>query len=131
MIKLHYILDTYAWIEYFIGSRKGIIVKKILENNQNTFTILENCIAELCGWCLKERVDFGKSLSTVRSCSSIEPVNFNNWIQAARIKWEKRKRVKDFGLMDAIILAKQKELKCKIITGDRHFKNQKDVVFLG
>ena len=130
MINLHYILDTYAWIEYFIGSTKGTRVKKILENARNTFTTLECGIAELYEWCIKEKIDFSRLFNIVRSLSSIEPVSLNNWIEAAKIKIERRQHVRDFGLMDAIILANQKEFKCRIVTGDKHFKILRNIEFL-
>ena len=130
MIKLHYILDTYAWIEYFIGSKKGAIVKTLIDAKKNTFSTLENCIAELKLWCLAENENFQKLFSIVKINSSIEPITLNNWIEAANIRHEKRKQMKDFGLMDALILAKQDEIKGKIVTGDKHFKNMKNVEFI-
>ena len=49
----------------------------------------------------------------------------------SKIKHELRKKIKNFGLIDSILVAKQQELNCKIITGDSHFKNLKNVVFIG
>ena len=37
---------------------------------------------------------------------------------------------KDFGMIDAIILAVQGTYKCKIVSGDHHFQDMKDVIFL-
>ena len=130
MIKLDFILDTYAWIEYLIGSEKGKIVKEILDNKRHNFITLESSIAELNEWCIKEKVSIEKIMFAIRNYSSLEPINIYDWIEASIIKNDKRKQVKDFGLMDALLLAKQKELKCKIITGDKHFKNEKDIMFL-
>jgi hypothetical protein len=31
---------------------------------------------------------------------------------------------------NSLMLAKQEELGCKIITGDPHFKGEKDIIFL-
>ncbi len=131
MIKLRYIIDTYAWVEYFLASEKGRTAKKILENPRNTLITLENCIAELHEWCLKHDIDFEKLFRIVRGSSTIEAININDWIRAAKIKFDQRKKTKGFGLMDALILAKQSELKCKIITGDKHFKKLRNVEFLG
>ncbi|MFH1849229.1 MAG: PIN domain-containing protein [archaeon] len=124
---MRYILDTYAWIEYFRGSEKGKKVSRIMGN---TLFTLENCIAELRIWCLEEGIDFKRILDIIRECSSIEPINVNNWVEAAEIRQEQRKTQNNFGLMDAIILAKQKEIKGRIVTGDRHFQNLKDVLFI-
>ncbi|MBW3000653.1 PIN domain-containing protein, partial [Candidatus Woesearchaeota archaeon] len=62
--------------------------------------------------------------------SRILAINRKDWLRGVEIKLEKRKRVTDFGLIDGLILAKQEELKCKVITGDKHFKNIKNVVYL-
>lgn len=130
MISLLYILDTYAWIEYFIGSNKGAIVKNIMDSPHNRFITLHSSVAELHEWCLKEGREFEKLFGIIRVASSIEPIALDNWIEATSIKHEMRKYIKDFGLIDAILLAKQKEFKCRIITGDKHFENLKNVDFL-
>lgn len=130
MIILLYILDTYAWIEYFIGSKKGVIVRNLIDSPHNRFITLHSSVAELHEWCLKEEREFDKLFGIIRSASSIEPIDLDNWIGATSIKREMRKYIKDFGLIDAILLAKQKEFKCGIITGDKHFGNLKNVEFL-
>ncbi|HLC36743.1 MAG TPA: hypothetical protein VJK05_04020 [archaeon] len=37
-----YFLDTFAWIEYLEASRKGELIKEIIENNTNAF--LQLCL---------------------------------------------------------------------------------------
>lgn len=125
-----FIIDTYAWVEYFIGSKRGLKVKKLLDDVKNSFVTLECCLAELKGWCLKENVDFGKLYNVIVSNSAIVPIESDEWIKAAELRYNMRKQRKDFGLIDALILAKQKKLACKILTGDRHFKGLKNVVLI-
>ena len=128
-MSLDYLLDTYAWIEYFLGTKKGAIVKKLISNNSSLIT-LDSSISEIYLWCLREEKDFNKVLSIIKTYSRIEPIILIHWIEAAKIREQKRKTMKDFGLIDALILAKQQELNAKIITGDPHFRNLKDVEFL-
>jgi hypothetical protein len=52
-----------------------------------------------------------------------------DWL-AAETRHEIRKNIVDFGLIDSII-AKQRKIKCKIISGDKHFKNLEDVEYVG
>ena len=59
------------------------------------------------------------------------PVQIDIWLKAAETKYEIRKKIKDFGLIDAILVAKQNELDCMLISGDEHFKNMKKVVYVG
>jgi len=129
VILLDYILDTYAWIEYFLGTKSGSVVKRLITSNFTLIT-LESSISEIYLWCLREEKDFNKVLNIIKTHSHIGPITLTNWIEAAKIREQQRKTMKDFGLMDAIILAKQREFNAKVVTGDPHFKNQKDVMFL-
>ena len=125
-----YIIDTFAWIEYFNGSDNGLLLKKLLSNINNKLITLECCMSELFGYCLRNNLDFDKVQSIVKRDSVILPVLIDQWLNAARIRFETRKKINNFGLIDSILLAKQSELKCLIVTGDPHFKGMKNVVFL-
>ena len=41
--KMLHIIDSYAWIEYFIGSAKGEVLKKLFLDYKNRFLIVECC----------------------------------------------------------------------------------------
>lgn len=125
-----FIIDTYAWVEYFIGSKEGQRVKELFENRKNKFVTMECCLAELRGWCIRNNIKFQEILGIVETNSEVLPVSRDNWVNAAFIKSEMMKTIRDFGLIDSILVAKQKELKCKIITADKHFKNLKGIEFL-
>jgi len=53
-----------------------------------------------------------------------------SWLEAALIRNEMRKMKKGFGMMDALIVAQQKRMVCKVISGDSHFEHLKDAIFL-
>lgn len=126
-----YLIDSYAWIEYFIGSSKGEMLRRLLLDNKNSFLTLECCLAEIKGWSLRNGQDFDELFKIIKANSNITRVEEDDWIAAAELRFEERKTKKHFGLIDAVILAKQKVLNCKIISGDEHFKNKKNVVFMG
>ena len=125
-----YIIDSYAWIEYFIGSEKGEVLKKLFLDNRNKFLTVECCLAEIKGWAIRNKEDFDRLIKIIKANSNIIQVTELNWIEAAKERFEQRKIQKDFGLIDAVILTKQKELNSKVISGDRHFKNLKNIIFL-
>ena len=107
-------------------SRKDHIVK-IHEEVTNKFTIKQ--IASLL---TDDRiVDPLDLYEIIKINSIILPVLRTTWIEAAGIKHELRKKIKHFGLIDAILVAKQKELKCKVISGDPHFKSLSNVLYIG
>ncbi len=126
-----YIIDAHAWIEYFIGSKEGFILRKLLNNKNHKLITLECTLAELKSYCLRTNNNFDHMYSALKTNSIILPVLTSHWLDAARIRHELRKNIKDFGLIDSILVAKQKELKCSIVSGDPHFKSLKNMVYIG
>lgn len=125
------IIDTSAWVEYFEGSAKGIFLKNLLEDKKNKFVTMESCIAELVGVSLRQGLDFRQLKTFVKENSVILPILTETWISAAKIRHVVRKTRPQFGLLDALLLAKQKELNCSLISSDSHFKALKNVVYIG
>jgi len=125
-----YIVDSYAWVEYFIGSDKGEVLKEILKDPGNRLITPECCIAELAGWALKNKQGFDKIFTAIRANSEIVTVTLHDWIEAGRTRFEIRKNIKDFGLIDSVVLVKQKEFNARIVSGDRHFMNMPNVTFM-
>ena len=123
-------MDTYAWVEYLIGSAKGETVRKLFRNEAHEFLTAESSLSELRGWALREKKDFGELFSVVKTNSHIEAVYLEDWLEAADVKSAMRKDMPDFGLMDALLVAKQKRHGGKIVSGDPHFKDMKNVVYL-
>ena len=123
------IIDSYAWIEYFFGSEKGKKVRDLIEKKE-CYT-LEHNLAEIYEWAKKnnENFDFLQRIIIVKS--KILAISRKDWLRGVEIKLEQRKESKDFGLIDGLMLAKQEDLKCRLVTGDKHFKNAQNVIFLG
>ena len=127
---MNFILDTYAWIEYFIGSEKGSKVKKLFKNEKNKFYTVICCLAEIKGWTLKNNVESKEIIYLMKTNSEILQLTEEDWIKAAKEKNEQRKSKDRFGLIDATLLVKQKDIDAKIVTGDKHFAGFKDTIFI-
>ncbi|MBI4148577.1 PIN domain-containing protein [Candidatus Woesearchaeota archaeon] len=125
-----YIVDAYAWIEYFRGSKKGEPFKKLLMSEAIAFISVECTIAEVRLWAIRNTIDFDKLFVVMKANSSFSPVTLHDWIEAAAIRQEMRKTRERFGLIDALLLVKQKEQRCHIITGDPHFKGLPSITYL-
>lgn len=125
-----YLIDTYAWVEYFIGSKRGEKVRGIIEDEDNAILTPECCLAEIKGWAIRENLDFEELYSIVRKGSDVRCILTQDWLDAATIRSELRRTRKGFGMMDALIIAQQKRLDCKVVSGDTHFEGLKDVVFI-
>ena len=123
-----YLIDTYAWVEYFTGSKRGEKVKNIIEDQNNVILTPECCLAEIKGWAIRESMDFEELYSIMRKVSDVRCILTRDWLDAAAIRSELRK--KGFGMMDALIIAQQKRVGCKVVSGDPQFEDLKDVIFI-
>lgn len=123
------LLDSFAWMEYFMGTHKGEKVKRFVEDNSQLYTS-PIVIAEIYSKSLRtdgnaqERTDF-----IMKRCA-IVALDEKIAIEAAKIHTEKKVKTPDFGLADAIILASARSRNMEVLTGDPHFKDFKDAVML-
>jgi len=127
---MKYIIDSYAWVEYFLGSEKGKVLKKLFLDEKNKFYTIECCLAEIKGWSIKNNRNFNEIFTVIKTNSEILKLTEDDWILAGEERAKQREKQKSFGLIDSIIMIKQKEICSKIITGDKHFENIKEIIFL-
>lgn len=125
-----YIIDAYAWIEYFDGSKRGVKVKDIVESKKNKIYTCAITVAEITSKFLRRNFEPEDAYKAMMANSQIIPVNERLSFLAGQLHAEMRKHVKDFGLADAYILACAKNYNVKIVTGDPHFKTVQDVVMI-
>ena len=125
-----YVLDSFAWVEYFRGTKKGEIVQNCLEEGGCiTPTIV---LAELSDVYVREENNFfERDLSFILSNTTIADLDREIAAEAGKIKNEvKRMHKANFGLADGIILATARKFHAKVVTGDQHFRKIRDIVFL-
>lgn len=125
-----YILDSYAWIEYFIASEKGMEVKEIIERQSNEIYTSVITVAEVCGKAKKENADHEGAYKKMLALSKIEGISPELARDAGLARHEIRKKVENFGLADAIVLLTARSLGAKVLTGDYHFKGFKEAVMI-
>jgi len=123
------LLDSFAWMEYFMGTQEGEKVRRLVDDDIQLYTS-PIVIAEIYSKSLRtdgnaeERKDF-----IMKRCALIV-LDENIAVEAAKIHAENKIRTPDFGLADAIILASARNRKIKVVTGDPHFKDFIDAVML-
>ncbi len=123
-----FVIDTFAWIEYFLGSNKGEKVKSFIESNKAvTATIV---IAELSAKYSNEGRDFSSKLKFIKFNTNVVFLNGEIAELSGKIRTEQRKKKKDFGLADSIIYATALKLSAQIVTGDPHFNDIKESVII-
>ncbi len=121
-------LDSYSWIEYFRGSKKGEQVWKILKKEKVYTSNL--VIAEIISKFKREGIDFDNAYRILLSNSIVVELTSEIARDAGLLHADMKKKVRDFGLVDAIILISARKFNAKVVTGDKHFKNFKETVFL-
>ena len=129
-----YVIDAYAWIEYFRASKAGEIAKKYIEDeNTATPTIVVSEISrklqkeiELGNETMEGRMD---RLEFIRASSQIFDLDFDMAIEAGKIDLDMKKKEKGWGLADSIVLCLAKTQKGKVVTGDLHFRELDNVIF--
>ena len=123
-----FVLDSFAWIEYFLGSRRGEKVQGFIESKKCvTPTIV---IAEISAKYSNDNKDFTDKLKFMKFNTKVISLTEDIAEFAGRIKTSQRKIKKDFGLADSIIYATALLHNAKVISGDPHFEDMKEVIII-
>lgn len=122
------IIDSSAWIEYFLGTQKGAKVRELIKNNE-TYTASIS-LAEIVSKFKRNKMDAQLATDVIFSNSKIVGINTELSMKAGNLHSEMRVGKSKFSLSDAYVLAIAKALKGKVVTGDYDFKALSDVVFL-
>ena len=119
------LIDSYAWIEFFLGTEKGEKVKEILEKGVNYTSIVS--IAEITEWSLKNKLETKHFINIIKKISEV--INLNEEVVglAGKINFDHKKTIKGWGMLDSLIYATALLYNLKILTGDKHFENLNNV----
>lgn len=136
MTNFKYVVDTFAWVEYFRASKGGLVAKPLIEGGEAaTPTVV---VAELWRKLLLEfeagyetAAGAREKLEFVQLETEIVNLDMETAKLAAEIDMEMRKKVRGWSLADSIILATARRGKAKVITGDKHFTAAPEAIFLG
>ncbi|MGD6853230.1 MAG: PIN domain-containing protein [Candidatus Bathyarchaeia archaeon] len=131
----NYVIDTYAWIEYFKASKMGNYAQEYIESEHAvTPTIVVSEVSRR----LQKDIELGNEtpegrlqrLEFIRSTSRIVELDFETAVEAGELSEALRKQAEGWGLVDSIILCIARNLDGKVVTGDEHFRKVDDVVFI-
>ena len=122
------LLDSYAWIEFLLGSEEGEKVKEVIQK-EKCFTSIVS-IAEINEWCLKNNLEIDFFVETIKKLSEI--INLNEEIVrlAGKINFYNKKKIKGWGMLDSLIYTTARLYNLKVLTGDKHFKELEGVELL-
>ncbi|MGB9960262.1 MAG: type II toxin-antitoxin system VapC family toxin [Candidatus Bathyarchaeales archaeon] len=128
---MRYVIDSYAWIEYFMGSKAGEKVKPVIEGLEEKFTPTI-CLAEVYAKTLKVegRALAEKQRKFVKERSALVPLDEAVAVKAAEIYAALKQQIEGWGLADSIVYATGIIKDARIITGDVHFRSLENVFFI-
>jgi predicted nucleic acid-binding protein len=130
-----YIIDAYAWIEYFRASKAGEVARQYIESEESaTPTIVVSEVSRKLQneIMLGNETQAGKTqrLEFIRATTRIIDLDFEIAAKAGEIDPEMRKKRKGWGLVDSIILCTMMATKGKVVTGDEHFRELEEAVLI-
>ena len=129
------VVDSYAWIELFLGSQKGLKVRRMMIDADEVRTP-DVVLAEISRKYMREKAekDTVKSrLETITSASLVTPVEIEVAMKAGEASIElaaraAKQRRRAPSLFDAIVLATARVHNSKVLTGDEHFEGLPDTI---
>ena len=124
------LFDTSAWIEFFEGTDKSKAVEEIIKNVENYTS--EITFAEIVNWCFKNQIEdkVVEYIGGIKKGSKILKLDEAIIISAGKLNFERKKIVKNWGMVDSLILATSLLYDLKILTKDSHFKGLENVEIL-
>ncbi len=134
-MSCNYIIDTYAWIEYFKASKMGEAAKKFIESEHSiTPTIVVSEISRK----LRKDIELGnetvegrlRRLEFIRATSRIVDLDVEIAIEAGGVNEDLKVEAKGWGLADSIVLCTARSFKGKVVTEDEHFRHLDNVIFV-
>ncbi len=130
-----YVIDAYAWIEYFRASEYGEVAKEYIESADSVTPSI--VVAEISRKLQKE-IELGnetpegrlKRLEFINATSQVVELDFDLAVTAGKTDCDMKKKEKGWGLADSIVLCTARSIKGKVVTGDEHFRGLKEVIFI-
>lgn len=122
------LLDTSAWIEFFIGSDKGRRVKEVLSIAECYTSIVS--LAEVTNWALKEKRDTKFLINAIGQLSTVIKLDEDITVMAGQLNFERKKTNKKWGMIDSFILATAMIYNLTILAKDPDYKDLEAVEML-
>jgi predicted nucleic acid-binding protein len=125
--KLTVLLDSWCWIEFANGSKIGKQIANYIDSDQMLFISVIN-LSEVYKKYLSETNEkhADKIVSLMMSRCFLIPIEAETALNAAKTNHKKK-----WGLGDSLIYESAKAHKLQLVTGDPHFKKEKEVIYLG
>ncbi len=128
---MRYVIDSYAWLAYFMGTEGGEKARTLIESQEEKITPTI-CLAEVYAKTLKvESKELAEKQRTfIKEKSALAPLDESTAIEAAKIQIKMKREIGGWGLADSVVYTTGIVKKAEVVTGDEHFKSLKNVMFI-
>jgi len=131
------VVDSYAWIEIFLGTEKGQSASQAIQEAEQSITP-EIVLAEISRKYFREGAKeqlIRTRLSIISQSTELSQLDETIAVESGKAYLEiseraKKSKGKNPSLFDAIILATARVNKAKVLTGDLHFRDLSETVWL-
>lgn len=124
------VVDSWAWIEYLDGTERGRKVGEFLEGREYELYCSSVSVAEVVSRFIRKQKDPALAFRAMAHFSKIVDADGGLASEAGEVHANRRKNIPDFGLADAFVIVVAERLSAKIVTGDPHFKHEKNAIIL-
>lgn len=128
-------IDTYAWVEYLIGSEIGVKAKNYIERGRGLTPSI--VLVELRKWYLREiesgrrsEREMQRHLAFVESATEVVPLDATLALKAGETDFLMKKRIRNWPIADSVIYATALSRAAQVVTGDKHFKGLNEAIYL-
>lgn len=131
-----FVIDTYAWVEYLIGSKAGKIAKEYIDSGASLTPSI--VVVELRKWYLREieagrrrEQEMQKHFAFLESTTRVVRLDMALSLAAGETDFVMKKRIKNWPIADSIVYATGRTSGAHVVSGDPHFKGLDGVIFIG
>lgn len=128
MTSVRYVIDSWAWLEYLDGTKKGAEVEKYLKKGEIFTNIVT--ITEVISRVQRKGMDTDVALSAMGSLSQIVNLNVLFVKETGLLHATIKKNRTNFSFGDAFALNTAKSMHAKVITGDPDFSGLREAVLI-
>ena len=125
-----FVIDAYAWVEYFDGTPAGKRVAEIIENKNSAVYTNVITIAELADHFQRRGVGFETAREIINSVSLLYSITADFAAEAGKLHADLKKSRKNISMADVFVLLTAQKLKAKVVTGDEDFRGLPEVIMI-
>jgi len=131
------VVDSYAWIELFLGSPMGSKVRELIETADESFTP-DSVLAELSRKYFREGAAeklVSERLSAVQGASQVINIAPDLAVHASKayldlVERAKKRKLQSPSLFDGLVLGTARLRDAKVVTADAHFKDLPETIWI-